>query len=83
MPDPTAPAKLRVSFFWPFAADYWVIDLDPDYRWAVVGEPGRRYLRVLSRTPTLPAPTYAAVVERIRALGYDPSRLERMTHPGV
>ncbi|MBX9699277.1 MAG: lipocalin family protein, partial [Acetobacteraceae bacterium] len=30
-------AKLRVSFFWPFYGDYWVLGLDPDYRWAVVG----------------------------------------------
>ena len=44
-------ARLRVSFFWPFFGDYWVIGLDPDYRWAVVGEPGRRWLWVLSRTP--------------------------------
>lgn len=83
VPDAAAPARLRVSFFWPFAADYWVIGLDPDYRWAVVGEPDRRYLWVLSRTPTLPAATFAAIVQRIRALGYDPGRLEPMTHPSA
>jgi apolipoprotein D and lipocalin family protein len=81
VPDATAPAELRVSFFWPFAADYWVIDLDPEYRWAVVGEPDRRFLWILSRTPALPEATYAALVQRIRELGYDPSRLEPMTHP--
>jgi apolipoprotein D and lipocalin family protein len=81
VPDATAPAELRVSFFWPFAADYWVIDLDPEYRWAVVGEPDRRFLWILSRTPALPEATYSALVQRIRELGYDPSRLEPMTHP--
>ena len=37
-------ARLRVSFFWPFYGDYWVLGLDPDYRWAVVGAPDRKYL---------------------------------------
>lgn len=81
VPDPTAPAKLRVEFFWPFAAGYWVIALDPDYRWAVVGEPDRRFLWILSRTPILPEATVAALVQRIRELGYDPGRLEPMIHP--
>ena len=36
-------SRLKVSFFWPFKADYWVIGLDPDYRWAVVGNPNRKY----------------------------------------
>src|SRR3712207_4744094 len=46
-------ARLRVSFFWPFYGDYWVVGLAPDYRWAVVGDPRREYLWVLSRTPTM------------------------------
>jgi apolipoprotein D and lipocalin family protein len=83
VPDATAPAKLRVSFFWPFAADYWVIALDPKYRWAVVGEPDRRYLWILSRTPTLPEATYASIAQQIQALGYDPSLLEPMAHPST
>jgi lipocalin len=81
VPHAEAPAKLRVSFFWPFSADYWVIALDPDYRWAVVGEPDRRYLWILSRTPSLPQATYTAIVQQIRELGYDPTRLEAMPQP--
>ena len=46
-------ARLKVSFFWPFKGDYWVFALDPDYRWAVVGNPNRKYLWLLSRTPVL------------------------------
>jgi apolipoprotein D and lipocalin family protein len=81
IPDPEHPERLKVSFFWPFRADYWVIALDPDYRWAVVGEPKRRYLWVLSRTPALPQATYAGIVARIEQLGYDTARLERMPQP--
>lgn len=64
-------SKLRVSFFWPFYGDYWVIDLDPAYRWAVVGEPGRRYLWILSREPQIDGATYQGILDRVRAQGYD------------
>ena len=37
--DTTSNAKLKVSFFGPFWGPYWIIDLDPDYPWAVVGVP--------------------------------------------
>jgi len=32
-------SKLKVRFFWPFEGDYWVLNLDPAYRWAAVGHP--------------------------------------------
>lgn len=80
-PDPARPARLRVRFFWPFTADYWVIALDPDYRWAVVGEPKRRYLWILSRTPRLEDTELAAIRAEITRLGYDVSRLEAMPQP--
>ena len=63
--------KLKVQFFWPFSADYWIIELDPDYRFAVVGHPSRKYLWVLARTPTLEPALYREVLERIRSHGYD------------
>ncbi|TCZ61367.1 lipocalin family protein [Roseicella aquatilis] len=64
-------ARLRVSFFRPFYGDYWVIGLDPDYRWAVVGEPSRRWLWVLSRTPRLPEAEFQRAIGIARANGYD------------
>ncbi len=80
--DPVSNARLEVSFLpawlrWlPIGrGDYWVIDLAPDYSWVVIGEPQRRYLWILSRTPHLPAATYQAIVGRLPALGYDPARL--------
>ena len=64
-------ARLRVSFFRPFYGNYWVIGLDPDYRWAVVGEPSRRWLWVLSRTPGLPEAEFDKALGVARANGYD------------
>ena len=73
--DKTTNAKLRVTFFWPFYGDYWVIGLDSDYRYAIVGEPRRKYLWILSRTPEMDGTTYEQIVEQIRAASYDPEKL--------
>jgi apolipoprotein D and lipocalin family protein len=62
--------------FLPFVwGDYWVIDLSPEYTYAVVGEPDCYYLCILSRTPTLPDSTIQGIVGRIRQQGYDVSGL--------
>jgi apolipoprotein D and lipocalin family protein len=67
--------KLRVTFFWPFYGDYWVIGLDRDYRWAVVGAPGRDYLWILSRTPEMAPGDYAEAVAHASAQGFPITRL--------
>ena len=72
--------KLKVTFFWPFSGDYWIIDLDPDYKWAVVGEPGRKYFWILSREPRLDDTLYQQVLDRAKQQGYDVSRLIKTRH---
>jgi len=67
---------LKVSFFWPFRSDYWVIGLDADYRWAVVGNPNRKYLWILSRTPQLPAAELERARQAASAQGYDLGQLK-------
>ena len=68
-------SKLKVSFFWPFYGDYWV--LDPDYKWALIGSPKRDYLWILSRSSQIDQGTYGRIVEKARSLGFDPARLIR------
>jgi apolipoprotein D and lipocalin family protein len=74
--DKTTNAKLTVYFFYPFGAPYWIIDLDEDYQYAVVGEPTRRFLWILSRTPVLDPAIYEGILQRLPEKGYDPARLE-------
>jgi apolipoprotein D and lipocalin family protein len=76
--DPQTNAKLLVKFF-PLmpAADYWVIGLDDAYRWAIVGEPQRRFLWVLARTPHLDEATFGRVLSQVDGSGYDSSALIR------
>jgi apolipoprotein D and lipocalin family protein len=79
--DQKTNAKLKVTFFWPFYGDYWIIGLSPDYQHAIVGEPGRKYLWILSRTPTMGETTYAELLRRVRDLGYDPAKLQKTQQP--
>ena len=58
-------------------ATHLVLDLDPEYRWAVVGAPSRRLLWVLSRTTSLAEADYAAAVEIARGQGFAVDRLVR------
>jgi apolipoprotein D and lipocalin family protein len=80
-PVDASNAKLEVQFFWPFKGDYWIVDLGPDYEYAVVGHPARKYLWILSRTPRMDEATYQAILGRLREQGYDLSRLERTLQP--
>lgn len=75
--DTTSNAKLKVQFFPPFAGDYWVIDLDPGYQWAVVGHPSRNFLWVLSRTPAMQPDIYQGITTRLQQQGYDLNRIVR------
>jgi apolipoprotein D and lipocalin family protein len=70
-------SKLRVTFFWPFSGDYWIIDLDPGYRWAAVGEPRRQYFWILARDPRMDDAVYHGTLERAKAQGYDLTDLIR------
>jgi apolipoprotein D and lipocalin family protein len=79
--DTATNARLKVWFFWPFKGDYWIIDLDPDYQWAVVGVPSRKYLWVLSRTPTIDGTVYDGILRRVIEKGYDPTRLKLTAQP--
>jgi apolipoprotein D and lipocalin family protein len=74
-------ARLKVRFFWPFSGDYWIIDLGANYEFAVVGHPSRTYLWILSRTPRMDDGTYQAILGRLKAQGYDLSRLNKTLQP--
>ncbi|MEO8998589.1 MAG: lipocalin family protein [Rhodanobacter sp.] len=76
------PGALKVRFaprvlaWLPFVwADYWVVELDPDYRWAVVGSPSRKYLWVLSRAPSMDTKLFQQIRDRARERGYPVDKL--------
>ena len=75
--DPMKPGQLEVSFFGPFWGDYWIIDLDADYRYAVIGQPSRDYLWILSRTPTMEDDVYNGIVGRLETMHYPLEPLQK------
>ena len=79
--DPVTHAKLEVSFFRPFWGDYWIIQLAPDYSYAVVGHPGRDYLWILSRAPQLDDTVYKGILSKLREQGYTLDRLQKTLQP--
>jgi apolipoprotein D and lipocalin family protein len=75
--DKKTNAKLKVQFFWPFRGDYWIIELDSNYQYAVVGHPKRKYLWILSRTPQLDDALYQELIQRTSQKGYDVSKIKK------
>ncbi len=84
VPDPELePGKLKVSFFWNFYGDYFVLDLDKNYQWAIVGSSSDKYLWILSRTPQLDPVLYNELIEKIKLRGYDISKLIKVEQKPV
>ena len=68
--------ELRVSFFGPFYSDYRIIELAPDYSYAVVTGSRKNYLWILSRQPSMPEGQVKEIVGRLAGQGFDTARLE-------
>jgi apolipoprotein D and lipocalin family protein len=64
VPDKNEPGRLKVQFFWPFAGKYYIFHLDnKKYQYALVGDPSRKYLWMLSRTPQINDSLYLELIE--------------------
>ena len=79
--DKETGAKLKVTFFWPFYGDYWIIKLGKDFEYAVVGTPDRKYLWVLSRTPKMDSKLYSEITGFAKSKGFDVGRLIITSQP--
>lgn len=75
--DRKTNAKLKVTFFWPFYGKYWILDLGPNYEYAVVGDPSRDYLWILSRTPKIDEALYQQLLAKMAAQGFPTDRMIR------
>lgn len=79
VPD-SSSAKLKVVFFWPFKGDYQIMKLDDNYKVAMVGNQSRKYLWLLSRTPTLPQATIDAYLSEAKNQGYEIQQMQKTNH---
>jgi len=79
--DKKTNSRLEVSFvsflgIRPFWGDYWIIGLDENYQWAVIGTPSRKYGWILSRTPSLPDDTIEKIFSILKLQNYNPEDFE-------
>jgi apolipoprotein D and lipocalin family protein len=75
IPNKLEPAKLKVRFFWPFYGKYWIIALDNNYQYAMVGDPSRKYLWILSRTKVLDDTIYQQLIQEAQEKGFDTTKI--------
>ena len=73
--DPIIKSKWEVQFIWPFTLDYWVIDLEENYNYAVIGEPDKENIWILSRKPIMEKGLLTKIIEKTKMKGYDLSNL--------
>lgn len=78
--DDSRPGQLEVSFFWMFYTQYNVLELAPDYRYALVGGKNDKYLWILSRTPVMDKTDIDYLLEKAVCRGYDISKLIWVEH---
>lgn len=69
--DKQTNAKLKVTFFWPFEGDYWIVKLDPEYQWAMVGHPGRKFFWILARENKMDPALFESLKADATTLGFD------------
>lgn len=79
--DTETNAEWKVQFIWPISTTYLVLELDPDYQWAVVGTPNRSLLWILGRDRQMSDETYQMILNKIQAQGYDPAEIEKVPQP--
>jgi len=78
--DKSTGAKLKVTFFWPFYGDYWIIKLGDNYDYAIVGTPSRKYLWILNRNPQMDDRLFSQLTEFANSKGFDVQKLIRTRH---
>lgn len=81
-PNPAEPTKLKVDFGFSFLGDYWIIDLDADYQWAVVSGPAKQSLFILSRQAPMDAATLDGIISRLNSRGFDTGKIIYDQWPG-
>lgn len=74
-PNPQDPGKLKVSFFLWFYSDYYVLYIDPEYRYLLVGSSSDKYLWIMSREKSLAKETLDQLIDKLCVRGYDTDKL--------
>jgi len=83
IPDNKEPGRLKVSFFWIFYADYFVLELDAEnYQYAMIGSSSDKYFWILGRTPQMDPAVYNMLLDKARQRGYNLDKLYKVPQCG-
>lgn len=80
IPDKNVPAKLKVTFFWPFSGNYWIMELDKEYKYVLIGEPSFKYLWILSRDKSMDETTFQMLLKKAVDNGYNVTPIIKVEH---
>jgi lipocalin len=83
IPDKQEPGKLKVAFFLFFYADYFVLELDENYQYAMIGSSSDKYFWILSRSPQMDSQTYEMLLEKARKRGYNLEKLIKVPQTDI
>ena len=72
-------AEWRMQFLWPFRSPFLIIDLDDDYSYTVIGIPSRKYVWIMARDHKMPDYLYNNIISDLEKVGYDITKIERIT----
>ena len=67
-----------MQFVWPIKAEFVISHVDPQYTETIIARSARDYVWIMARTPTIEEARYAALVDRVKAMGYDTQRLVKV-----
>ncbi len=70
--------KWRVQLFWPVTVTQLTLYVDPDYRYTILGYPGKSLGWIFARDPKMDDATYQSLLQRLASMGYDTSRFQRV-----
>lgn len=78
IPDKNDSGKLKVSFFWIFYGDYYILELDENYQYVMIGSSSDKYFWILSRTPQMDEGIYSMLIEKAKKRGYNLDKLVKV-----
>ena len=71
-------AKLDVQSFWPFSKPYYIMSIDDDYQFLLMGSPNREKMQILSRQPSIPNAIFAELLIKAQDSGFDLNKVSRI-----
>jgi apolipoprotein D and lipocalin family protein len=71
-------ADWRVRPLWPLKLPYYILEIDEDYQYTVIGTNNFKYLWIMSRNPKMDEQLLQQISSRMTARGYDMSEIQYM-----